>query len=1338
MLSTLTELLKNERHQRGSHVLLLGSACVLRPMAVQTDRLIENEIREWAGDRVTGDDAAREAQALFAQEVADGRERAAVLRPALAGARPAEGHIRLAQLIRSGYFTVVFSCSVDSLLDESLKAQKLNAHEDYVRLVVGHDRAEEIKAQLRESTRIVLLKLLGDVEVGVLPVTEDEIREHLAPVAQLLGQEFRKPTTCVEYADRDAPILELMPREGRPLFWVSRRIPMADEALYEQLRVESPTSVYYHDFRPDVIELLRSRRSETNLLVRDAGAFDQFFARVIRQLGRRSYDRIRKTPTLTMLPGGPYRFLDFFDVKDADIFHGRDEAVDEVCHLVEDSRMVVLFGASGVGKTSLLRAGLMGRLQKAEEEKEGSTETRRRRERRGQAAEEKVEGPKWVPVYARCGYWALDNLRQAARDALAAKAPDATIDGDASLPDLLEELGRVCGLRVLVLLDQFEEFFVRLGPGLQEQLGQVLAACVAPSRPRVHLVLTVDETHFSDLYEVQSYIPEVFHRVYRLRSLTGQAAHDAIVKPATYYDVQVEPEAADAIVDDLDRDGIDPAELQTVCHRLYEALGSRRHLIVEKDYAQLGRAEKLLAGYVEPVLAKVPKRERETAHGLLKQLVGHGDLGASATVARLAHALDEERPAIERAVARLLDARALRAVEEGDARRYELIHPRLVPELREAMTEDERTARGAQLTLERWALEHERFGALIPEQELAAINAVRDDLVLSRAELELIIRSAVAHGVDAEYWLDRVPELDERQFALLRDLLHHEDPDVRETAVQGLASTHRAEAMEPLIEGLSDEIKEVRESAAEGLEALDRELVNELKDGEADQRRRAAFALGKIHSRRALRPLVEALQEGDDAVQEEATAALEEIHNPKAADMLLKRLVSDAEAPWSAAYALGRIAPREGFSERLARAAKQRPESPQLAYALGRALAMQDELPAAREALGRAGELVRTPAGEAAVREALEGLDEAERRASVGDLDWAQLYKNSRHTGHTLQKVWPPLDSRWSFRAEEYIAGSVTVVAGQVFVGCRAGRAYALDALTGDQRWRFDADGWIEATPAYCAGRVLFGTGEGTLYAVDSATGKMVWRQSLGRRIRSSCCTEGDLAYVATWEGVVHAVLASSGERHFARQLGGEVAATPAAAGGLVLVGCWDHNLYALDVETGEPTWTFETGGPIPNSPAIEEENVYFGSDDGHLYALELATGKLVWKQQIGTAVRSSPAVTRETVFTGSLGGAVVACKADTGEEQWRFQADDDIASSPSLANDLLFVGSRDGYLYAIDAATGEERWHYRTAYAVVASPAIYNEMVYLPLNYYEVHAFGAVQSVSRQGTTNT
>ena len=66
-----------------------------------------------------------------------------------------------------------------------------------------------------------------------------------------------------------------------------------------------------------------------------------------------------------MTTNGPYVGLDYFLEEDAGLFFGRDAERKRIIGNLRASRLTLLYAASGVGKSSLLRAGVSARLRRA-------------------------------------------------------------------------------------------------------------------------------------------------------------------------------------------------------------------------------------------------------------------------------------------------------------------------------------------------------------------------------------------------------------------------------------------------------------------------------------------------------------------------------------------------------------------------------------------------------------------------------------------------------------------------------------------------------------------------------------------------------------------------------------------------------------------------------------------------------------------------------------------------------------------------------------------------------------------------------------------------------------
>ncbi|MEV0262392.1 hypothetical protein AB0I49_13730 [Streptomyces sp. NPDC050617] len=170
----------------------------------------------------------------------------------------------------------------------------------------------------------------------------------------------------------------------------------------------------------------------------------------------------------------PYAGLSAFQPEDADWFFGRERLVEDLVARLERQRLVVLFGPSGSGKSSILRAGLLPRLRAAPEERTAVVLT---------------PGPSpWEECAAQ--------LATAARTAPGPLRSELA-DGRYGLHRVVRRVtaAQGGGTEIVLVVDQFEEVFTRCASHARRAafIAGLLAAVRAPdSRCRVVLGVRAD------------------------------------------------------------------------------------------------------------------------------------------------------------------------------------------------------------------------------------------------------------------------------------------------------------------------------------------------------------------------------------------------------------------------------------------------------------------------------------------------------------------------------------------------------------------------------------------------------------------------------------------------------------------------------------------------------------------------------------------------------------------------------------------------------------------------------------------------------------------------------
>jgi len=352
----------------------------------------------------------------------------------------------------------------------------------------------------------------------------------------------------------------------------------------------------------------------------------------------------------------PFPGLASFGDADADaaLFYGRSREIAEVLEELRkvraerDLRPFVILGASGAGKSSLLKAGIIPRLRR--------------------------ETPAWLPLRAfRPGADPLLNFAEALartiadfskveasgviRDRLFAvwsnaerKGNELTAAGRAVLEAALEAEGRKLrvianrdGATILVAIDQAEEM-ARAEGDSAEALADYLQAALASATNPWQLVFTIRTDSFPELQKHRRF-QNLKARGYDLRAVPVFRFESVVEEPAKRYGVQIDDELVSTLINDAPEEDALPllafalqrlwcryADAGTISKENYQSVGGLEQLIEDA-------AERALRGLVPdqdvPVPAGAPPPQR-------------AELAASTFVPALAE-LNEQGAIIRRA-----------------------------------------------------------------------------------------------------------------------------------------------------------------------------------------------------------------------------------------------------------------------------------------------------------------------------------------------------------------------------------------------------------------------------------------------------------------------------------------------------------------------------------------------------------------------------------------------------------------------------------------------------------------------------------------------------------------
>jgi WD40 repeat protein len=401
----------------------------------------------------------------------------------------------------------------------------------------------------------------------------------------------------------------------------------------------------------------------------------------------------------------PYVGLVPYTQADAEWFFGRDQEVRLITANLRAARLTLLYGASGVGKSSVLLAGVLPRLQSLVAEHRPVAAG----DGRGTLLADRP--PIAVTVFREWRDPPLAQLAAGMHSAVVDACDDEDIapwDGVEPFADWLRMLTSHART-LLVVLDQFEEYFQyhpdEIGPGT---FATEFPAVVNDRDLRVHFLMSLREDAWSRLDRFKGEIPELFGNYLRIDYLDRGAAHEAIVKPLEHYNdtaevpVTIAPELVDAILSDVRTGRLALAEgqptgpgaeaaatsdervetpyLQLVMERLWAAgTADGGHALTPATLEELGGAASIVSSHLTDAMAELSADDQATAADVFGFLVTPSKTKIAHRASDLAYWAQRPEEDVRRVLDDLAsgDRRILRRVpppgdEEVD--RYEIFH----------------------------------------------------------------------------------------------------------------------------------------------------------------------------------------------------------------------------------------------------------------------------------------------------------------------------------------------------------------------------------------------------------------------------------------------------------------------------------------------------------------------------------------------------------------------------------------------------------------------------------------------------------------------------------------
>lgn len=248
----------------------------------------------------------------------------------------------------------------------------------------------------------------------------------------------------------------------------------------------------------------------------------------------------------------PFKFLDAYDKEDKEIFFGRTQETLELYDRIFETNLVLLYGASGTGKTSLINCGLGNQFESTD----------------------------WHPIFIRRKDNIIESTHHELHDHAIKKLGDEN-NKDISLIDRIKSLYLDYFKPIYLIFDQFEEIFIMGSKEEQQEFFNLLYE-ILEENMQCKILISMREEYIAYLSEFENVVPSLFDNRLRVEKMNSRNLKDVIKGTAEKFGIALKDEpgkdVAEMIIEKL-RDKnheIDLANLQVYLDRLYR-LDVQRH-----------------------------------------------------------------------------------------------------------------------------------------------------------------------------------------------------------------------------------------------------------------------------------------------------------------------------------------------------------------------------------------------------------------------------------------------------------------------------------------------------------------------------------------------------------------------------------------------------------------------------------------------------------------------------------------------------------------------------------------------------------------------------------------
>jgi len=466
----------------------------------------------------------------------------------------------------------------------------------------------------------------------------------------------------------------------------------------------------------------------------------------------------------------PFKFLDNYSRDDTEIFFGRDEEIVSLYEMIFQTSILLVYGASGTGKTSLIQCGLA----------------------------QKFDSHDWLSVFIRRG----NNLNESLEKRLAEMGgTDSGLDLDwldelsgeaeSDKPEIspiqqsIRNIYQNSFKPVYLIFDQFEELYILGNKIEQEQFITTVQEILEMKQP-VKLIFSIREEYLGHLFDFEKAVPQLLRKKLRVEPMNIDKVQQVISGVTSFEQTNIH---------------INEGQLDAVTNGIFEKLKAKNKLTIQLPYLQvfldklylsitsdttrqadatfttdalyaIGDIDDVLSDFLEDQVktisqelkGKYPDIKPRRIWEILSPFASlEGTKVPTSKPMLYDRLLQVERPMIDEVVDAFVKCRILRVSNSEDL--YEIAHDSLAGRIADKRSDEEIALLEVHRLIKSQTSIKEEARELFTEKQLAFISPFIDKLHLSPEEQTWIDKSqeAVEYKKNEELRLARAQAKKERE-----------------------------------------------------------------------------------------------------------------------------------------------------------------------------------------------------------------------------------------------------------------------------------------------------------------------------------------------------------------------------------------------------------------------------------------------------------------------------------------------------------------------------------------------------------------------------------------------